>query len=230
MLHEFIAEHRQEIISRCKDKVAQRSASTSAGGNIDAGIVDHGIVDHGVPLFLDQLIKELRIGLSPSPEIRKSAAQNGQALLRQGFTVSQVVHGYGDVCQTITEMGVALDAPISTNDFRMLNRCLDDAIASAVTEYGRESDAAAIAGPPAIERSSRVERTGGDEHLGVLVRELRTTIHTATVAMQVVKSGSVGIAGSTGTLLEKSLASAEDLLDRLLAEVYAARRTSGTVM
>jgi hypothetical protein len=59
---------------------------------------------------------------------------------------------------------------------------------------------------------------------------LRTTIHTATVAMQVVKSGSVGIAGSTGTLLEKSLASAEDLLDRLLAEVYAARRTSGTVM
>jgi hypothetical protein len=28
--------------------------------------------------------------------------------------------------------------PISIEDFRTLNRCLDDAIAGAVTEYGRE--------------------------------------------------------------------------------------------
>ena len=52
--------------------------------------------------------------------------------------MSQVVHDYGDVCQAITELAVEMDAPISTDDFRMLNRCLDDAIAGAVTEYGRE--------------------------------------------------------------------------------------------
>ena len=35
-------------------------------------------------------------------------------------------------------MAVERDAPISADDFRTLNRCLDDAIAGAVTEYGRE--------------------------------------------------------------------------------------------
>jgi hypothetical protein len=44
----------------------------------------------------------------------------------------------GDVCQAITELAVELNAPISTDDFRTLNRCLDDAIAGAVTEYGGE--------------------------------------------------------------------------------------------
>jgi hypothetical protein len=29
--------------------------------------------------------------------------------LRQGFTVSQVVHDYGDVCQAITELAVELN-------------------------------------------------------------------------------------------------------------------------
>ena len=37
--------------------------------------------------------------------------------------------------------GLALEtnAPNNTEDFRTLNRCLDDAIASAVTMYTRES-------------------------------------------------------------------------------------------
>jgi hypothetical protein len=48
------------------------------------------------------------------------------------------VHDYGDVCQAITELALAINAPISTDDFRMLNRCLDDAIAGAVTQYTRE--------------------------------------------------------------------------------------------
>ena len=52
--------------------------------------------------------------------------------------MSQVVHDYGDVFQAITELAVETRAPISTEDFRALNRCLDDAIAGAVTEYGRE--------------------------------------------------------------------------------------------
>ena len=51
--------------------------------------------------------------------------------------MSQVVHDYGDVCQSITDLALQLEAPISVEDFRILNRCLDDAIASAVTEYGR---------------------------------------------------------------------------------------------
>jgi hypothetical protein len=35
-----------------------------------------------------------------------SAIQHGHDLLRQGFTVSQVVHDYGNVCHAITELTV----------------------------------------------------------------------------------------------------------------------------
>ena len=128
MLHEFIAINREEIIRRCRAKVATRSVPPPTEAEID----------HGVPVFLDQLVDALRLGLVSSPEIGKSAVQHGHDLLLQGFTVSQVVHDYGDVCQSITELAVEMNAPISTDDFRTLNRCLDEAIAGAVTEYGRE--------------------------------------------------------------------------------------------
>jgi hypothetical protein len=52
--------------------------------------------------------------------------------------VSQVVHDYGDLCQAITQLAVETNAPLSAEDFRTLSRCVDDAIACAVKEYGRE--------------------------------------------------------------------------------------------
>src|SRR5687768_11280059 len=130
MLHEFIAVNREELIRRRRARVASRSVPPPTEAEID----------HGVPVFLDQLVNALRLGLNSSPEIGKSAVQHGHDLLLQGFTVSQVVHDYGDVCQSITELAMETDAPISADDFRTLNRCLDEAIAGAVTIYERESE------------------------------------------------------------------------------------------
>ena len=42
--------------------------------------------------------------------IGATAAIHGGHLLEQGFTVSQVVHGYGDVCQALTELAQETDA------------------------------------------------------------------------------------------------------------------------
>jgi hypothetical protein len=139
VLHEFIAVNRDEIIQRCRAKVATRLIPPPTEVEID----------HGVPVFLEQLRNALRLGETTSPEISKSAIRHGHDLLRQGFTVSQVVHDYGDVCQAITELAVETNAPISTNDFRTLNRCLDDAIAGAVTQYGRERNQSGIDGESA---------------------------------------------------------------------------------
>ena len=203
MLHEFITVYREEIIHRCRAKVATRSAPPHTTAAID----------HGVPMFLDELVDELRLGLSPNPEITKTASRHGHDLLRQGFTVSQVVHDYGDVCQSITELAMDLDAPISTDDFHSLNRCLDDAIAGAVTQYEHE-------------QYLDEEAAGESEHLAVLARELRRAIHNASVALEVIKSGRIGLAGSTGTTLDRSLSRADDLIDRLLAEVIRTSRIS----
>ena len=72
-------------------------------------------IDHGVPVFLDQLVDALRLGLTSSPEIGSSAVKHGHDLLLQGCTVSQVVHDYGDVCQSITDLALEKNAPISTD-------------------------------------------------------------------------------------------------------------------
>jgi len=199
MLHEFIAVHRKEIISRCRMKVATRSVPPPSEAEID----------HGVPLFLDQLIDALRLGLLSSVEIGQTAVLHGHDLLLQGFTVSQVVHDYGDVCQAITELAVELKAPISTEDFRMLNRCLDDAIAGAVTEYGRGRTQSTLDGGA----------VRGSERLGFFAHELRNLTNTAILAFEVLQKGNVGVAGSTATVLHRSLMGTRDLISRSLAEV-----------
>jgi signal transduction histidine kinase len=199
VFHEFIATHREEIIRRCRAKVAARSIPPPTTEEID----------HGVPVFLDQLREQLRLGLTESPEISRSAIRHGHDLLLRGFTVSQVVHDYGDVCQTITEMAVELNIPISTEDFGTLNRCLDDAIAGAVTEYGRGRE----------EVSVDREATRGSERLGFFVHELRNLINTATLAFDVLKTGNVGVAGSTGTVLHRSLLGLNTLIGKSIAEL-----------
>ncbi len=203
MLYEFITLNRDEIIRRCRAKVASRTVPPPTAAEIDQGI----------PLFLDQLVGVLRFGGSSSPEMLRAALQHGSDLLRQGFTVSQVVHDYGDVCQSITALAMETAAPISTADFHLLNGCLDDAIAAAVSQYGRERTQSTIDGGAVLE----------NERLGFFTHELGNLIHTAMIAFDVVKSGGVGAAGSTGAVLERSLVSVRDLIARSLAEVGLTR-------
>jgi hypothetical protein len=193
-------------------------------------------IDHGVPAFLDQLVDVLRLGERSSPEIRRTALLHGHDLLEQGLTVSQVVHDYGDVCQSITDLAVELKAPIASGDFRTLNACLDDAIAVAVTQYARERDRVAVEGAEerqqlAIDgqsvrhqRAFDEETARSSERLGYLAHELRNLLNTAILASDALVSGRVGVAGSTGAVLQRSLLSAADLIKNSLSEV---RETKG---
>ena len=207
MLFEFVTMHREEIIRRCRAKVAMRSIPAPTPAEIE----------HGVPLFLDQLVSALRLGQSSSDEITDSAILHGHDLLAQGLSVSQVVHDYGDVCQSITELAVETNAPISADDFRMLNGCLDVAIAGAVTEYGRQRERHSTNGARTI--------ASEHEHFGYLAHELRDLLHTMMIAFSVVKSGNVGVGGSTSRIIDRALLRARDLVSRSLAEV---RLTEGS--
>src|ERR1043166_4272283 len=91
MLEDFVVDHREEIIARCRTKVAARTLPPPSAAE----------ADYGVPLFLSELVDALQRGLSPSSErsvsaIGTSATLHGNQMRRQGFTVSQVVHDYGD--------------------------------------------------------------------------------------------------------------------------------------
>src|SRR4030095_1482255 len=72
-------------------------------------------LEDGIPLFLQQLIQTLQ---SPCESMNnamvETATIHGRNLLRMGFTVGQVVHDYGGLCQAITELAVSLSSSIST--------------------------------------------------------------------------------------------------------------------
>jgi signal transduction histidine kinase len=212
-LHDFIVTNRDQIIERARLRLRERMAPQSTEVRME----------HGVPLFLSQLVEALApasAGTVPpkpldeareSKQINDSAALHGHDLLRNGYTVAQVVHGYGDVCQIVTELAGELNAPISTDDFQNFNRYLDDAIAGAVTAYGRqrESDLA-------------VQDT---ERLGVFAHELRNLLNTAILSFDAIKRGTVGLGGSTGAVHSRSLIGLRVLIERSLSEVRMGKPT-----
>ena len=182
----FITAHRDELIRRCTAKVALRAGPAR----------DPEQIDHGVPLFLTQIVDQLDNTESKTREISSSATRHGRDLFFGGSTVSQVVHDYGDVCQAVTELAGELDAPFKTEDFRTLNRCLDDAIAGAVTEFAQQ------------------ERNLSTEQAATQSVELNNLVFTAISAMEALQSGNVGISGSTGRLLARTLLTMRLLLSK----------------
>jgi signal transduction histidine kinase len=194
MLAEFLATNSDEIVRRTRAKVALRSPPPSEDE-----------LKNGVPVFLRQLIDRLSLASTDNGAIEASATRHGAELQRMGFSVGQVVHDYGDVCQAVTELAEATNAPITTNEFHTLNRCLDDAIAHAVTEYGQER-----------ERSIADDRT---ERLGSFAHELGNQLGTAILSFNILKKGNVALGGSTGALLGRSLRGLRDLVTESLAEL-----------
>jgi signal transduction histidine kinase len=195
MLHEFLSSNREELVSRCRMKVAKRHAPRATERELEFGI----------PVFLTQLTEILReeslgssaesvSGPSKTAEHRiairigKTASIHGNELLLRGFTVDQVVHGYGDLCQAVTELAIEGNVLITNSEFQTLNRCLDNAIADAVSEFARERDRVI---------ADASEQTL-NERLGFLAHEFRNLINTTMLAVNVIKRGNVGIAGSTG--------------------------------
>ena len=172
MLVEFIIARREEIIARTRAKVAKRLAPLPTEHELSSG----------VPMFLDQLAETLRRASSSGSAIERGAAVHGAALLGLGYTVAQVVHDYGDICQAVTELAQELDAPITIAEFHTLNRCLDDAIAGAMTEYTRLRE--------------RSMSDGETERSGILAHELRNRISAAQLAFLAIRSGRAPLGGS----------------------------------
>jgi signal transduction histidine kinase len=199
MLHEFVTVHREEIVARTRQRVGGRTARQRT----------EVVLEHGVPLFLEQLAGTLRreqetLARPTSPEMARSALLHGAELRRAGFTVGEVVHAYGDVCQAVTELAIELGLPISADEFKTLNRCLDEAIAQAVTEYSRQRD---------------LSLPRGAARHAFFVHEQRNLLHNAILAFEALKTGTVGIGGSTGGILGRNLIALRNLIDRSLIEV-----------
>jgi signal transduction histidine kinase len=198
MLYEFLTANRPEIIARARARVKERTAPRPTDDELEKGI----------PLFLDQLVTILRQSTSPglaSPELADAAARHGGELRAKGFSVSQVVSDYGDVCQVVTELAHETGAPITVEEYQTFNLCLDNATAQAVSEYGR------------VRERGRSEDEA--RRLGELSHELRNRLNTAMLGFSAIRSGSSPVGGSVANVVWQSLESIRDLVSRSLTEV-----------
>jgi hypothetical protein len=96
MLSEFVRDHREEIIARCRARAA-------------GWMVPHPTaleLEHGIRLLLRGLEQTLECELRQRSGAVTVAVPPGEDLLRSGFTIAQVVHNYDDVHKTITELNI----------------------------------------------------------------------------------------------------------------------------
>jgi hypothetical protein len=216
-VHTFLITHRDDLVARCKVKVARRPLRVATELQLA----------NGVPMFLDQLISTLASEHADQPgdslrisgssggagravsEIGSTAKSHGKQMLELGYSVDQVVHDYGDLCQSITDLAFELDAPFDVEEFRTLNRCLDNAIADAVTEFTFQHDANLVRRHKAEEK----------ERLAVLIHELRNALGAATLAVRALEASSLPMSGAIGAVLKRSLDSLANLVARALDEV-----------
>lgn len=206
MLYDFLKVNRPELIERCREKVNKRRAP----------VVTPAELGHGIPLFLDQLTQMLPGGANseggPSPahpsraerQMEDGAMKHGTELLRHDFTIEQVVHDYGDLCQAITELAFEQEKTITPQEFGVLNIKLDNAIAGAVTEYARRN---------------RADEVATHANLSAVVHELRNLHNTSIVALTAMRNGTVGFTGATSAAFDVSMTRAGHLLDRAISLV-----------
>jgi len=201
MLYDFLVDHRDVILDLTRQKTADISEARPSSA----------VLERGLPIFYEHLIAALRDeGGSPHEAQPKAdslaTSEHGKELSRLGYTVSQVVYGYGVICQAITEMAGTMDVGFGAREFSVLNLCLDKAIAEAVTEFEKAHDIQS--GAEDIKR------------LGFLVHELRNALAGASLAYYLIKQRTVGTHGSRlGEVLERNLNRMRGLIDGALSEV-----------
>ncbi len=198
MLYAFVVAYRDAIIERAREKVTARSPAPPAANELE----------HRIPFLLTQLAETLCAEesgpTSPPGAIDDADTRHGCDLLALGFTMSQVVHDYGDICQAVTELAMDQNAPITMEEFLTLDRCLDLVIAKAVTARARVTLAC---------------RSTDESGAGHLAHDIQAMVETATLAFEVLKDGAVAISGSTGAVLGRSLISLEILVERALTDI-----------
>lgn len=200
MLSDFLSHNRKTILALSLSKVVELAGTAP----------DPKAWNQGLPEVYDHLIPALKyVAKHGIPSSRESdaatATKRAEKMLRLGLTVSQVVYGYGAICQAITQAAQDLGFNISSEEFNVINRVLDIAIAEAVTAYE-----ALHTGNVRREEAQR---------LGSLAHELRNALANASLALTLIREGTVGTRGETGAMLDKSLRRMLEIIDRSLEEV-----------
>jgi signal transduction histidine kinase len=200
MLHDFLTRERNTILGVAKQKAHDSKWSRMSSGSVEEG---WGIFyDELTGLLTPAAIKSDDKGaVSPVAMGEKQSKQ----YTHLGYAISEVVQSYTIIYQAITESAANLHYEISPPELQQLNLSLDTAIAEVVAGFEKEQTEA--------QDLKEIER------LGFLAHELRNSLQSATIALELIEGGTVRLDSKTGGVLQNSLQRMAELIDTALAEV-----------
>jgi signal transduction histidine kinase len=123
--------------------------------------------------------------------------------------LSDVVHSYSDVVQTVRDVALEKGVSLGLEEFRALDECLDNAITEAVTDFNALHDGTL----------HRQHREDTRERVGFLVHELRNAVGTASLAASALDIGGMTMNSPMGAVLKRSLAALNTLIHRAVEQV-----------
>ena len=226
VLHKFLKQNTKEILAICAAKSKELAGVRATSEELKRGlpifltqlqtVLEHtpaepteSQIDRAAMIRAADANDEPAIACASGrpfdAEVAQTAGAHGVELQKCGYTLSHVVHAYGSMCQAITELAIEKGAPIAPSEFKKMNRCLDVAIAGAVTTFQA--------------RTSGADSSREVQHLGFLAHELRNALTTVNVSLRLIRNGVVGFNGSTGQVLDRGLKQIQELIDRSLTEV-----------
>ncbi len=197
LLHEFMRDHRDEILAACQFELrdAQRTDllpdyvrgffdETRLAVQRDSGVVDSS---------------------SPLPESSETAARFGAERQRADLPVTQVPILFAAISQALGKTGEKYELTISAEGYRLLNRCLDAGIATSIENFWRANK----------DRENRLIT----ERFGFLAHELRNALGNTNMAFKLLRTGGFDVNGRTADVLGRNLLRMEALVAQCLAGV-----------
>jgi len=214
MLYEFIQQQRVWLLERARSLREAR-----------AQVAHDPKMEQGFELFLDQFVESLKVeqaegaysssaisgplsGAPAQSKIGTTASVQGGQMYDLGISIDDMVHSYGDLCHVIVELVSQQSVRLEVDEFRLLNHCLDSAIANAVAEYSFRHEAATAAASEQDEY----------RRLTALGDQFRKHLGTATTAIAALKARELRLGGVTGSILERSLMSMNAMVNEFPSE------------
>jgi signal transduction histidine kinase len=195
LLHEFMSDHRDEILELCRKRLRDSVAAD-------------GALEHDVCIFFDEIVRALRshhgLEAAGSPLVGQSeaAARLGEQQQRAGLQPAKVPFIFGAISNAIGQAGERHGLAINADEYAVFNQCIDAGVATSIENFWN--------GEKAQQQQQMSER------FGHLAHELRRALGNAALAFKLLRAGDLELRGRTASVLANNLVRMETLVARTL--------------
>lgn len=198
-LHEFMAQHRAELLDLCVQKVKRATPDWDEQELADRFSV---LIDE---VFRAQQQADGLPVTSPLPGRSEAAARYGGRRQMRGYAITNIATDVGSISDSVGQLGAAKGMSFSAREYQVFNQSIDTAVASALDQFWKQSR----------QQQEQLET----ERMGFLAHELRNALSTARMSFSILKRGQLGVNSRTGEVLGRSLSRLDELIRQALLSV-----------